>query len=161
MIDILLMNINPNDISFKELKLNLYDILIENQTVDIDLLNCNIPFGIEKNKYKNKKNYIVKIELNDSQINFFIEFEKLILKKINNDLELQTQIKYSDKFKNKLITKVKTINDKIQTVCTDNKNDVSIFEIIKKKNITMKLTPYVYHDETKMIIKWFIQKICV
>ena len=125
------MNITTENIELKNIKENFFDILINGQNFNIILQNSFIPFGIEIQKYNNKKNYFIKVELNQNQIQFFKEFEQTIGKLIDKDLQLKTQITYSKNFKDKLTVKIKTIHDKFQLKCFDKSNEISVYDIIK------------------------------
>lgn len=159
------MNLSIDDISLKSLpeKEGLYNIFLKNEPFILTLNNGFIPFGIEKVYYKSIKKYIIKIEITQSMSIFFKSFEVLIGKYLNlNDNKLKSQIiKSKRNFNDKLIAKIKTINDKFQIKSYKNNKEISVFEIVKEKNLTISLVPFLYYDDSMYIIKWIVEKIYV
>ena len=158
------MNLKTEDISLKSINdTGLCNIFIKNQPFSMTLRNGNIPFGIEEVFYDKKKKYILKIEITKELSDFFKYFEKLLGQCIKlNETYLQTQIiKSKRNFKDKLLTKIKTINDKFQVNCIKNNKEISIYEIVKEKNLTITLVPVIYYDDEKYIVKWNVVKITI
>ena len=157
------MNLTIEDISLIPLqeKEGLHNIFLKNQPFVLTLNNGFIPFGIEKVYYKSEKKYIIKIEINKSMSDFFSFFEDLIGRYLNLDKnKLKSQIiKSKRNFNDKLIAKIKTINDKFQLQCYKNNKEISVFEIVKEKDLTISLVPFIYYNESVYIIKWIVDKI--
>lgn len=158
------MDLKIEDIKLKSINNDgLYNILIQNQPFTMTLRNGNIPFGIEEIFYNKKKKYIVKLEITKELSEFFKYFEKLIGESIQlSEKQVQSQIiKSKRNFKDKLLCKIKTINDKFQIYCSKNSKEITIYEIVKEKNLTITLDPVLFYDENKYIVKWTVTKIII
>lgn len=154
------MEINSELLNIENINNCLYNILYKKKKIMIQIDNVITPFGIESNNFNNKKQYYTKIEMNKDKINFFIDFENKIQIMLGN-IKNNSQIINSEKFNSKLKVKIKSINDKIQTKCFEKNKEISIFDI-KCKKLNINMTPVLYYDDTKFIIKWNVIKIiCV
>lgn len=132
-----------------------------NKHFKLDTPVCLLPFGLESYKFMNKTNYIIKLEINENGKNFekcIIDFEDTILKIMSNinkkDYIKESQIIFSEKFNSKLIVKIKCYFNKIITKVKDNNTEISIFDLKKLLNIKVNISPNIFINGNKLIVKW-------
>ena len=78
----------------------------------------------------------------------------------NKSYIIQSQIFKKQNYVNKLITKIKFNKNQIITnAYALDKSYISVFELSKGDNISMSVSPTIYKNTNKLIIKWSVNTI--
>lgn len=155
------------DISNYELKKindNLSNILLNKKKVKICLNNVLLPFGLESYNYLNKKKFFIQGELPKNDINFFKELEFNVCDKLNIERTfINTQINTNGRFNDKLKINIDEKNNNIFTKFTDDNDKlITIFDIKINQRCNLIISPIVFHNNEKFILKWSLLELkCV
>ena len=148
----------------KKINDNLSNIFLKNKKFKISLNDVLLPFGLESYNYSSEKKYFIQAELPENDIIFFKNFEFNISDKLNIERSfINTQIITNNKFNDKLKINIHQKKDKILTDFLDCNNKlITIFDIKKNQKCNLVMSPIVFHNHEKIILKWsLIQLICV
>ena len=150
-----------NKFSFIEINKNIYKIFYDNKPIEINIKNGIIPFGLEEEFNK----YLLKIEVNSSDISIIYYIENLLLNIFNlNKDEIKSSIKIKENhndllicnfknYNNKIIVNIKYNNNKnnyLKTIYDLNKDDICDYNIYvesiwyKKDSINKKAGLNIY-----------------
>lgn len=141
---------------------------ITNSVIKLDMENINVPFGLEDESYfyKNKKvnNLLLKLDLKEEDRDFFLNLEdkfKDIFDGLDNkNYTIQSQIFKKKNYVDKLLTKVKfNRNQIISNAYTLDNNFISVYELPQGCVININISPTIYKNQDKLILKWTINTI--
>ena len=143
---------------------NLSNIFLKNKKIKISLNNVLLPFGLESYDYFSEKKYFIQAELPENDIIFLKNLEFNISDKLNIEKSfINTQIITNSKFNDKLKINIHQKKDKILTDFIDcNHKLITMFDIKKNQKYDLVMSPIVFHNHEKIILKWSLIKMkCV
>lgn len=132
----------------------------DGEELKIETPLVSLPFGLESYTYKNKKNYFLKLEIDERFENKISTFEQYIRDKFSREHKkeytLRSQLQTHDYYDTKLTVKVKQSFGKFTSKCIQNKREISFFEIQKHDTGKAYLTANVFFQGDTVLVKWSV-----